>query len=80
VELPRGRQVKVPGTIVFVSPVVGVGAQLPVTAEIETPMEKGRPLIYAGMHGRMTIHTDQTAAAEPPPGPPQATVKPASKR
>ena len=61
VTLPRGREVKVPGKIVFVSPVVGVGSKLPVYAEIETPMEGGRPLIYAGMTARMTIHTGQPA-------------------
>jgi macrolide-specific efflux system membrane fusion protein len=63
--LPRGREIKVPGKIMFVSPVVGVGAKLPVYAEIDTPMENGRPLVYAGMEARMIIHTNQPVAAAP---------------
>ena len=51
VTLPRGRDVNVPGKIVFVSPVVGVGQKLPVWAEIDTPMEDDRPLIFAGHAG-----------------------------
>ncbi len=61
VTLPRGRTVKVPGQIVFVSPVVEVGGNLPVVAEIDTPMQNDEPLVYAGMQGRMTIHTNQPA-------------------
>jgi multidrug efflux pump subunit AcrA (membrane-fusion protein) len=89
VELPRGRVVKVPGKIVYVSPVVDVGSVLPVSAEIETPMENGRPLVYAGMHCRMTIHTDQPAVADTRPTPPsirsdaapaRPTISPASRR
>ncbi len=90
VQLPRGRVLKVPGKIVYVSPVVDVGSVLPVAAEIETPMENGRPLIYAGMHGRMTIHTNQPAVADTRPTPPsirspvappaRPTISPASRR
>ena len=79
VTLPRGRQVTVPGRIVFVSPVVGVGSKLPVWAEIETPMENGRPLIYAGMEARMTIHTDQPVADDARPAAPP-TPRSASKK
>ncbi len=62
VTLPRGAEVTVPGKIVYVSPLVGLrGKTLEVWADIDTPMEKGRPLVYAGMPGRMTIHTNQPA-------------------
>lgn len=70
VELPRGRVLKVPGKIVYVSPVIDVGSVLPVSAEIATPMENGVPLISEGMHGRMTIHTSQPAVADSRPQPP----------
>ncbi len=70
VELPRGRVVKVPGKIVYVSPVIDLGSVLPVAAEIESPRENGVPLIYGGMHGRMTIHTSQPAVADNRPQPP----------
>ncbi len=89
VQLPRGRVLKVPGKVVYVSPVVDVGSVLPVAAEIETPMENGRPLIYAGTHGRMTIHTNQPAVADTRPTPPsirpdvapsRPTISPASRR
>jgi multidrug efflux pump subunit AcrA (membrane-fusion protein) len=79
VVLPRGRKLSVPGRIVFVSPVVGVGAKLPVWAEAETPMENDRPLIYAGMDARMTIHTDQPVADDARPAAPP-TPRSASKK
>jgi multidrug resistance efflux pump len=56
VALPRGRIEKVPGKVVFVSPVVS-GGKLDVWAEIDTPMERdGRPLVPAGLTAIMTIH------------------------
>jgi multidrug efflux pump subunit AcrA (membrane-fusion protein) len=70
VTLPGGRKVTVNGKIVFVSPVVEVGSILPVVAEVDTPMENGRPLIYAGMRGRMTVHTNQPAAVDVRPAAP----------
>jgi multidrug efflux pump subunit AcrA (membrane-fusion protein) len=70
VTLPGGAVRKVEGKIVYVSPVIDVGSVLPVSAEFDTPMENGRPLIYAGMIGRMTIHTSQPAVADTRPMPP----------
>ncbi len=70
VTLPGGAVRKVEGKIVYVSPVIDVGSVLPVSAEFDTPMENGRPLIYAGMTGRMTIHTSQPAVADARPEPP----------
>jgi multidrug resistance efflux pump len=70
--LPRGRIERVPGKIVFVSPVVALGSELPVTAEIDSPMENGRPLVRAGLEARMIIHTSQPAE--------QPTVRPAAAR
>jgi RND family efflux transporter MFP subunit len=76
VTLPGGAVRKVDGKIVSVSPVIDVGSVLPVTAEFETPMDGAHPLIYAGMTGRMTIHTNQPAVADARPEPPinRATV------
>lgn len=79
VTLPRGRNVTVPGKVVFVSPVVGVGLKLPVWAEIDTPMENGRPLIYAGMQARMTIHTNEAVPNQPRPASAPAGRRPAAK-
>jgi len=79
VMLPRGREVKVIGKIVFVSPVVGVGGKLPVWAEIDTPMERGLPLVSAGMEARMIIHTNQLAPTASRPAAP-ATTRSASNR
>jgi multidrug resistance efflux pump len=78
--LPRGRKVDVPGKIVFVSPVIGVDSQLPVWAEIDTPMEKGQPLVSAGMKARMTIHSNQLAPTAARPAVPAATSRTSSKR
>ncbi len=66
VMLPRGRVEKVTGNVVYVSPVVE-GGLLPVTAEIESPLENNQLLVRAGLKANMTIHVDQ--AAEPTPRP-----------
>lgn len=63
VTLPRGRSEKVAGRVVFVSPVVE-GGQLPVTAEIDSPLEDGRPLVRAGLKANMIIHVSQPAEQE----------------
>lgn len=61
--LPRGRVEKVPGQVVFVSPRVE-GGKFQVWAEVDIPVEKdGRPLVPAGLTGKMTIHVKQPAAA-----------------
>jgi multidrug resistance efflux pump len=74
VALPRGRIEKVPGKVVFVSPVVS-GGKLDVWAEIDTPMEKdGRPLVPAGLTAMMTIHVSKPAKvadAHPPAAAPR---------
>jgi multidrug efflux pump subunit AcrA (membrane-fusion protein) len=67
VTLPKGRVVKIPGKIVFVSPIIGVGSKLPVRAEIDTPMEDGVPLVAAGMDARMTIHVNEPGTREARP-------------
>jgi multidrug resistance efflux pump len=66
VTLPHGRVEKVTGKVVYVSPVVE-GGQLPVTAEIESPMENGHPVVRAGLKANMTIHVTQPAEQEPRP-------------
>jgi multidrug efflux pump subunit AcrA (membrane-fusion protein) len=61
--LPRGRVEKVPGQVVFVSPKIEQG-KLHVWAEVDIPVEKdGRPLVPAGLTGKMTIHVKQPVAA-----------------
>ena len=67
VTLPKGRVVKIPGKVVFVSPIIGVGSKLPVRAEIDTPMENGVPLVAAGMDARMTIHVNEPGTRERAP-------------
>jgi macrolide-specific efflux system membrane fusion protein len=67
VTLPKGRVVKIPGKIVFVSPIIGVGSKLPVRAEIDAPMENGVPLVAAGMDARMTIHVNEPGTREARP-------------
>ncbi|REK19191.1 MAG: HlyD family efflux transporter periplasmic adaptor subunit [Planctomycetota bacterium] len=62
VSLPRGRSVSVPGKVTYVSPVVVVDA-FEVWAEIESPMEKGMPVVRAGLPASMTVHVDQPVAA-----------------
>ncbi len=59
VKLPRGRVQEVQGKVVYVSPVVNVGQELPVVAEIDSPMENGRPVVRAGLKASMVIHVDQ---------------------
>ena len=63
VMLPRGKTKKVTGKITFVSPVVTIG-DLPVTAEIDTPMQGDLPLIRAGLNASMTIHVNQRPVAK----------------
>ncbi len=59
VSLPRGRKVPVEGKIVSVSPILGVGGKtLSVTAEIETPMENGRPVVRANQRASLTVHVN----------------------
>ena len=59
VSLPNDRTVKVPGKIVYVSPTVALGHDLPVYAEIDSPVEDGRRLVRAGQKARMTIHVNK---------------------
>lgn len=75
VTLPRGQKTKVTGKITYVSPVVTYG-NLPVQAEIESPMDGHEPLIYAGLEASMTIHINQPVAKTPAPAP----VRPAATR
>jgi multidrug efflux pump subunit AcrA (membrane-fusion protein) len=63
VKLPRGRVLDIPGKVVYVSPVV-FEDQLPIEAEIDTPMQNGQPLVQAGLPASMTIHVSQPATAE----------------
>ncbi len=62
VQLPHAKVEKVPGRIAYASPVVYEG-ELTIEAEIETPMQDGRPLVYAGLPATMTIHVSQPVAA-----------------
>jgi multidrug efflux pump subunit AcrA (membrane-fusion protein) len=71
VSLPRGRKVQVEGKIVSVSPIVDLGGKtLSVTAEIETPMENGRPVVRVNQRGSLTVHVNGqvtgAAKSEPP--------------
>jgi multidrug efflux pump subunit AcrA (membrane-fusion protein) len=83
--LPRGRTVKVPGTVTYVSPVVTLD-HMPVWAEIDVPMENELPLVRAGTRGSMTIHVSRpvaTADASPQTAPAatrSAPVRPAATR
>ena len=82
VTLPRGRTVKVPGKVTYVSPVVTLG-QLPVWAEITPSLEGGLPVVRAGLTASMTIHASKPvtrpgAAPSTPskaPGTPSTTTK-----
>jgi multidrug resistance efflux pump len=65
VMLPRGRTIDVPGKVTYVSPVVKLG-NLPVWAEIETPMENNLPVIQAGLKATMKIHVNQPVARTSP--------------
>ncbi len=67
VALPRGRTVRVPGKVTYVSPQVDVG-RLDVWAEFDTPEEDGRPVVRAGLNAAMTIHVSQPVAESSPPG------------
>ncbi len=70
VSLPRGRTVKVPGRVTYVSPVVTLG-HLPVWAEIEAPMDGGLPTVRAGLKASMTIHVSQPVSRTTRPAPAQ---------
>jgi multidrug efflux pump subunit AcrA (membrane-fusion protein) len=62
VKQPRGQTAKVSGKVVYASPVVVLG-QLPIIAEIDTPLDpNGRPLVHAGLVATMTIHVSQPVA------------------
>ncbi len=85
VALPRGRTVKVPGTVTYVSPVVTLD-HMPVWAEIDVPMENDLPLVRAGTRGSMTIHVSRPVAAASattranPAEPRTAPIRPAASR
>jgi multidrug resistance efflux pump len=69
VALPRGRTVRVPGKVVYVSPVVTLG-RLSVWAEFDTPAQSnGLPVVRAGLQAGMTIHVKQPVASAPPAAP-----------
>ena len=61
VTLPRGRTVRVPGKVTYVSPQVDLG-RLAVWAEFEAPEEDGLPVVRAGLQATMTIHVSQPVA------------------
>jgi multidrug resistance efflux pump len=64
VSLPRDQSIKVAGKVASVSPVLGVGLQLPVTVEVESPQDKnGQPVIRAGQKASLTIHLNENAPA-----------------
>jgi multidrug resistance efflux pump len=72
VMLPHGKIMKVSGKITYVSPVVTIG-DMPVTAEIDTPMQGDLPLVRAGLSASMTIHVNQgPVAMATPAAPPHA--------
>jgi multidrug efflux pump subunit AcrA (membrane-fusion protein) len=73
VTLPRGRTVKVPGKVTYVSPVVQI-ERFDVWAEIESPMdENGMPVVRAGLPGTMTIHVGEPVAETPTEAPVRST-------
>jgi hypothetical protein len=63
VTLPHGRVEKVTGKVVYVSPVIEAG-QLPITAEIESPLDHGRPVVRAGLKASMIVHVTQPVEPE----------------
>jgi multidrug efflux pump subunit AcrA (membrane-fusion protein) len=80
VNLPRGRTLDVPGTVIFVSPVVTLG-HLPVWAEIEAPIENDLPIVRAGLKASMMIHVNkEVAQAAPVARPVSAPARPAAPR
>lgn len=80
VALPHGQTQKVQGRVSFVPPVVTVG-DLPVTAEILTPMDGDLPLVRAGLNASMTIHVNQPPVVEAAEAPPRtAPVRQTSTR
>lgn len=56
IELARGRQERFEGQIVFVNPVVQVGNNYRVSAEVQNREEEGEPLLRPGMTVTMVIH------------------------
>jgi multidrug resistance efflux pump len=56
IELARGRREPFEGQIVFVNPVVQVGNNYRVSAEVQNREEEGEPLLRPGMTVTMVIH------------------------
>ncbi len=59
----RGREVPVPGTIVYVSQLVQSDGSYLVRAEVKNQRENDNWLIQPGLKARMTIHLDETLGA-----------------
>jgi hypothetical protein len=55
VELARGRRVKFPGKIVYVSPLVQAGGDYRVWAEVSNQQESGQWLLRPGLNATMVI-------------------------
>jgi multidrug efflux pump subunit AcrA (membrane-fusion protein) len=56
VDLARGRKVKFPGKVVFVSPLVEAGGEYRVLCDVVNRQENGQWLLRPGMVADMTIH------------------------
>ncbi|MFV2066430.1 MAG: efflux RND transporter periplasmic adaptor subunit, partial [Pirellulales bacterium] len=56
VGLAHGRLVKVPGKVVYVSPIVQSGGEYPVWAEVKNRKDAGQWLLRPGLTSKMTIH------------------------
>jgi macrolide-specific efflux system membrane fusion protein len=56
VDLARGRKVKFPGKVVFVSPLVEAGGEYRVLCDVVNRQENGQWLLRPGMIANMTIH------------------------
>ncbi len=56
VDLARGRKVKFPGKVVFVSPLVEAGGEYRVLCDVVNRQENAQWLLRPGMVADMTIH------------------------
>ena len=59
IERARGQRVRLPGTVVFISPLVQAGNKYRVRVEVENHQHEGHWLLGPGMTASMVIHIDQ---------------------
>jgi macrolide-specific efflux system membrane fusion protein len=62
IERAHGQRVRLPGTVVFISPLVQAGNKYRVRVEVENHQHEGHWLLGPGMNASMVIHIDQPRA------------------